>query len=602
MHIPLSKNKFLNYNYYHLLLILALAVTYFVYLPSLSGPLFLDDLIYLKEGNPLDIKNFSLEEIKSAISYYPSRPISILSFSLNNIFDFNSPYNLKKTNLILHLATGVAIYIFLINLLRYIKSHDIHDNTTHDLLRFIPLIVTSLWLLHPLSISTVAYSIQRMAMLASFFSVLSMNFYLLAKIQIKNNKEKEPPLLYLIISVIFFICAVLSKEIGILTILYIALIEIYFGNQIHKLISRRKALTIYITVILIVLTLVANGYLIPVSYDSRNYSLYMRLLGEAATVLNYIQNILMPDISKMGVFLDDTPISNSLFVPITNLISVSIVFISILASVLFSNRFPLICFGILFFYTSHLIESTVLPLEIAFEHRNYLAILGLMVSCTSIAISLKFKPLTILPILILSAYILFFVYQTQERSKKWGSDGMFYSTQVLNHPGSFRANYYIAILLGNIGRKDIALKYYVQSINLNKSQIASESMMLIQDIDVSNNKLILENISKKLDRIIISNLVTNKLIELSDCILNKTCNTTADNLIGVLSSSQPRKFATPVIKNIYDILHIKLVIKGLNDCKYGLSLISELDQNNITPFIKTELEKNLAYCKKLKKK
>jgi tetratricopeptide (TPR) repeat protein len=36
------------------------------------------------------------------------------------------------------------------------------------------------------------------------------------------------------------------------------------------------------------------------------------------------------------------------------------------------NRMPLLCFAILFFFVNHLVESSIIPLEMVFEHRNYM--------------------------------------------------------------------------------------------------------------------------------------------------------------------------------------------------------------------------------------
>ena len=44
----------------------------------------------------------------------------------------------------------------------------------------------------------------------------------------------------------------------------------------------------------------------------------------------------------------------------------------IIAAILFSRKQPLICFCIIFFFLNHLIEGTIIPLELFFEHRNYI--------------------------------------------------------------------------------------------------------------------------------------------------------------------------------------------------------------------------------------
>src|SRR5699024_8372087 len=47
------------------------------------------------------------------------------------------------------------------------------------------------------------------------------------------------------------------------------------------------------------------------------------------------------------------------------------------------NRWPL--FALLWFFVAHLVESTVIPLELYFEHRNYLAIAGPLLALVALA-------------------------------------------------------------------------------------------------------------------------------------------------------------------------------------------------------------------------
>jgi hypothetical protein len=44
----------------------------------------------------------------------------------------------------------------------------------------------------------------------------------------------------------------------------------------------------------------------------------------------------------------------------------------------------LAAFGILFFVADHRLESTLIPLELAFEHRNYLPSLGLILAAANL--------------------------------------------------------------------------------------------------------------------------------------------------------------------------------------------------------------------------
>ena len=590
-------NKFIQIS----LIVFAIISTYLIYTPALNSPLFLDDLMYLEENGPLDIDSFSDSEIEKAVSMYPSRPVSILSFGLNFIYDFGSPHNLKATNLIIHIVTGISIYIFLIYLIRY-KSLSTKNKSEKDneLFNYIPLIVSCLWLVHPFNVSTVAYAIQRMTMLSTLFTVISMTLYLVAIIKIKQHDNKIAPTFLIIASLISAALAFYSKEIGILTFLYLLLIEIYFNDYkiSLKLTNTHINLAIYTVFTVVVLSIVAYGFFDKYSYEHRNYDLYMRLLTQSRVVTGYIQNILVPDISSMGIFLDDIIMTNSLLHPISNLYSMMVLISLLSLSYVFSNNYSLASFGILFYFTSHLIESTVLPLEIAFEHRNYLGSIGLMLSATTILLSINSTRIKQLSMIFFSLYMFFLLTQSSARTTAWGSEGMFYTTQVLNHPNSFRANYYIGVQLGKARETRLANIYYSKSNTLNSQQIASDAMVLIQGTDVSNNQAVLDSISNKLNNLVITYPDVRKLNQLSQCSIENLCSVSPKALIETLSSNN-KKYISHEVMYLYRMLATSIKVRSLNDCKKGLIESKNLKEQSKSTHTLLEHKLNLKHCENI---
>ena len=69
----------------------------------------------------------------------------------------------------------------------------------------------------------------------------------------------------------------------------------------------------------------------------------------------------------------DIAVSTSLIDPWTTLASVAVICALICLAVLQLRKRPLLSFAILFFFINHLIESSIIGLELIFEHRNYLA-------------------------------------------------------------------------------------------------------------------------------------------------------------------------------------------------------------------------------------
>ena len=70
----------------------------------------------------------------------------------------------------------------------------------------------------------------------------------------------------------------------------------------------------------------------------------------------------------------------SLFPPWTTLPALASIPALLRLALVVRKKQPLVSLGVLWFFTGHLLESTILPLEIAHEHRNYLPLLGIIIA------------------------------------------------------------------------------------------------------------------------------------------------------------------------------------------------------------------------------
>jgi hypothetical protein len=101
------------------------------------------------------------------------------------------------------------------------------------------------------------------------------------------------------------------------------------------------------------------------------------------------------------------------------------------------KRFPVLALGLAWFITSHLLESTMFPLELVFEHRNYLAAAGLLLPPVWYVFKLaEAKALR----WALVAYAAVFSVQTFSRVQEWSSEAMMMTVAVIDHPRSTRAH------------------------------------------------------------------------------------------------------------------------------------------------------------------
>src|SRR5690606_28428671 len=113
-------------------------------------------------------------------------------------------------------------------------------------------------------------------------------------------------------------------------------------------------------------------------YGSRNFGMAERVLSEARAICDYLFRILLPSLRGGGIYHDDFAVSRGLADPWTTAPALLVVAMLVGIAVWRRRRWPVFAFAILWFFAGHLLESTVFPLELYFEHRNYVPMIGIL--------------------------------------------------------------------------------------------------------------------------------------------------------------------------------------------------------------------------------
>lgn len=417
-----------------LLVFIGIAVACLIYIPGLEGPWLVDDDNNLRIFTTLPDKGAFYSDIIFSNNSGPlGRPISMISFAINHALGLFSTYALKTTNLLIHLLNGLLLFA-LLNRLFGLKAPTL---TQYPLI--LAAMITVWWLLLPLHISSVLYIVQRMTLLASFFSLACCLTYVSGREVLSLNRRIG--LLLIGISIfLLFPLAIFSKESSFATLAWLVLIELFFFTPptcSHNVL--RPALTLLVTLSIAAGILIA--LLLPIQewYVWREFTLSERLLTQARVLWSYIGDIFIPNSSSMGLYQDDYQVSRGLFDPWTTLASIAGLALMLVAAIrLASSKWWALSFGVFFYLSGHLIESTIIPLEIYFEHRNYLPSIGLLIA-TSTAISMLWPWRQTLLILFFSLYLGILTFATLQRSHIWGNKNLLHETAVLSHPQSVRA-------------------------------------------------------------------------------------------------------------------------------------------------------------------
>lgn len=388
---------------------LAVLTAALVYGLSLSGPFLFDDLQNIV-GNPFVqpavLDTAAIKAAAAAYPGFPGRPVATLSFALNYWFAGLDPVAFRAVNLAIHLFCGIVLFQLLRNLLALARTAQLPMAPEENRAGWVAALAAAAWLLHPLQVSTVLYAVQRMTLLATLFSLLGMLAYLrMRRAQLAGGSGALAALGLLASGA----AAVLSKESGALLPLYCGLLELTVLRLRAARPAVRRLLQIVwlsggaLAILVLLLCLPALLNWLQHSYNGREFTLGERLLTQPRMLLLYLRLLLLPDPRAMTLFHDDLPLSTGWFTPWTTLPAVLAILAALAttAAGLFS-RHCLLALGPALFFAGHLLESTVVPLELVFEHRNHFPAFGVMLALGLLAARLPRPALTV-PMLVLLA-------------------------------------------------------------------------------------------------------------------------------------------------------------------------------------------------------
>ncbi|MDO1527794.1 hypothetical protein QMK61_03030 [Fulvimonas sp. R45] len=368
-----------------------LVLTAAVYWQGLKGPLVFDDATNLSPiAAWLDGKIGLHALVFNNHSGQFGRSLSMASFALNAALTGPGVWGLKLGNLLLHLGNGLLAYALFAALLRCGGCTQYRFSDVAR--RWLPIAAAALWLLHPLLVSTVLYTVQRMAILSATFMLLGMLLYVRARsILAAGGGHQRTAMVGLLLGVpACTILACLAKENGALTPSLCAVIELCaFMPAPGRQRAWQSRLFMAATLILpaiVAATMVADGAgAITHGYRNQPFTLAERLLTETRVLWSYVGQWIWPRYASMGLLHDDYVLSRGLLHPATTLLAV-IAWLAMVAIALRSRRaIPGLALGLGLYLVGHALESTVFPLMIYFEHRNYLPSIGLDWALLSLA-------------------------------------------------------------------------------------------------------------------------------------------------------------------------------------------------------------------------
>jgi hypothetical protein len=360
-----------------LALIALLALAWIAYRPGLSGDFLFDDFGNLPDigaTGPVNRADTLARYLTSGTADPTGRPLTLASFLIDTREWPAPPYPFKRTNVLIHLLNGLLLYLTLARLGREFK---LAATPAH----IAALFGAGAWLLHPLLVSTTLYVVQREAMLPATFTLLGLLGWMQARGALQRGQIRRGTLGMLLAIGGGTLLATLAKGNGALLPLLVLLVEwlVLAPAQPMPSPSARRRLKLRVVMLLALPSAVLLAWMISGipgyihgTPPLRGWTVGQRLLSEARALGDYLAMLVLLKDSTLGLFTDAFAPSTGWLTPWTTLPCVLLIAMLISLAFALRKRWPAFSLAVLFYFAGHLLESTWLPLELYYEHRNYL--------------------------------------------------------------------------------------------------------------------------------------------------------------------------------------------------------------------------------------
>lgn len=415
----------------NLALALLSLLCFLIYSNTFEAPWQLDDYPNILSDPAIHFEEITKDSIRE-IFYSSSndgkrvyRPIPRLSFAINWLFHQDDVEGYHFVNLFIHLLNTLVLFSFLWTLFETPRLNSRYPNAESRF--FIAFLASAFWAVHPIQTQAVTYVVQRMTSLAALFYLLSMLFYL--KGRLASSLCRKIILYFFCLS--GYVFALGSKENTILLPISLVLIEaIFFSRYSIRRVSPKKffyvsfAFFFVVVFSLFVLNFSRGSGLAKLmhAYENRPFTLDERLMTQPRVLFFHLYQIFFPNLNHYS-FMHDIKVSQSLWDPLTTLPAIFCLFLVGGVAVWRGGRNPLLSFAILFYLLNHLVESSFIPLEMVFEHRNYLPSMFLFLPVSAgILFLIKRHVYHRASIFILPFLMLTLSLATYQRNEVWATD------------------------------------------------------------------------------------------------------------------------------------------------------------------------------------
>ena len=456
-------NRSVIQNIFVLLLFIMLGAA--IYSNTLDVPFIFDDLPRIKENPYIRINELTFDNLAEAMFNKKSsakRPLGNFSFALNYYFH---QFNLKGyhvVNIIIHILTASLLYFLFkstlcIPLLSRKYPHP-------EVIAFFAALV---WLVYPLHTESVTYIVQRLNSLAAMFYLLSLLLYIKGRL----SGEKRKSWLWFTGSALSSILAIGSKQNAAMLPFFILLYEWFFFQDLDRNWLKRNLKYIFgVTALFCLIALLYLGTS-PIEklksihdFAHNEFTLSERMLTQFRVVIYYLSLLVYPHPSRLNLDYD-FPLSYSLVNPVSTLLCLCLIVGFVSLAVYWARKERLLSFCILWFFGNLIIESSVIPLAIIYEHRTYMP--SMFICLLAVTLGYRYIKIKWLGVALVFMVVTVFSFWTFQRNSVWRDPLALWSDCVKKSPQKARPHNNLGFVLMTQEKTSEAIEHYYEALRIN---------------------------------------------------------------------------------------------------------------------------------------
>ncbi len=446
-------------------------------------------------GNPL-IKSLTVQNLKAIFvnsakisNYYI--PLAFVSLSLDHALFGLDSRAFHRTNLIFHIANGLLIFWFFYLL------------TGRPGMAFFG---AALFAVHPLQVEAVSWVTERKGLLASFFLLNSLLFYLryLRSCAPSSSLPSPSPsggegregvsagILNYAAAIFFFTLSLLSKPTGLTLPFLLLLLDYYRSRPWHPRVFLEKVPFLALTMILGFISL--TGQQAGGALGSREILALDNLLYAAYSILFYLAIFFVPaNLSAFYPYPDNAP-----FVCL-------ILSLGLIAAVIYFRKQKDLFFGMAFFILALLPVVKIVPFGnyIAADRLIYFPSLGLFFLIgwlwQRVGFSLKISPFKIPALGLIAAGIVgILAGSSRDRLPVWHDSGILWEDVLRQHPQVALAHANLGAFYGEKNRLDEAITHLRKALALDPQYAKAHYNLAVAYLRKNESELALKHFERAL--------------------------------------------------------------------------------------------------------